>query len=680
MKTEKVPGTRAEEIVEDLFGFKVEDPYRWLEENKGPEAKKWMKIQNDYADYLLKKNSEIKKIEKELKPFFDTGDIGTPIPRNGRYFWDERGKGKQQQSLYFRQGINGKRTALVDPNKIDRSGLTSLSNWSPSPKGNYVAYGLSEKGMELSKTHIIDVNKRNNLKEIIPNTMYETVKWLPDETGFFYVRFPEPGSVPEKEKFFHRKVCFHLLGENPKEDELIFENELETISSMNLSISDEGRYLATDISVDRTKNDVALYDISKKKSFFIVKGIDATFNPKISGDRIYLRTSHKSPNYKIISAPIDDIPSKIERWETIIPEDQSILRDFHPVNAKIILNYLENAQSKIKIFDLKNRKTKDMPLPKNIGVGSITYEHNRNEVFFSVNSFLSPKRIYRYDLEGKLETYHEDKNGLDEAKFFVRQEWYKSRDGTKVPMFIVGLKKLKLDGKNPLLLRGYGGFASMGGTPRFWEEFVPFLKLGGIFVFANIRGGGEFGKEWHRGGICGKKQNSFDDFIGAAEHLIKKKYTSSEKLAISGASNGGLLVSACLTQRPEFYKAVICEVPFIDIVRFHKSPMAGRWVHEYGNPNDPKELETILKWSPYNNVKNRDYPSTLFMVGENDIRTPPFHGWKMGALLQSVSKNPVLIKTLKDAGHSPGKPKKMIIRENAEKLAFLFWQLGMNGK
>lgn len=673
------PKTKKEEIVDDIFGIKVADPYRWLEDANSLEVKEWIDAQNTHTDKSLR-NKTLETFSDELVKNFKVTTFSNPIPIKGKYFYYERQPDEDQDAFYMKVGIDGVPVKLVDPNGMNSSNTISLDYCFISRTGKYLAYGLSQGGDEMPTIHIRDINSGEDLEEKIPRCKTACVRWLPDDSGFFYKRNPAEGNVPKNEEHLHSKVYFHRLGDDPKSDELIFGKDRPKDDMIELSSSLDGRYLAVSVSQKWTENDVYIYDGETKKTTPFIVGVPAQFYGLFLKDKVIIRTNYKANNYRVLSMPIESMFTPIEEWKEIIPEREYVLESLSQTKDKILAEYLVNACSKVEIFDHEGHLQGEIPLPPYSAIAGVSTNREESEFFYGISSFTLTKTTYRYvPDENKFVEYRKIDNPINSDDYIVKQEWYTSKDGTSIPIFIFHRKDISPNTVHATILYGYGGFGSIE-SPSFKRGFVPWLERGGIFAVANIRGGGEFGEEWHKGAIKEKKQNSFDDFISAGEYLIEQGYTSAEHLGILGGSNGGLLVSAVATQRPDLFKAVCSRVPLTDMVRFPLFGMALRWVHEYGNPKNEEELKNILKWSPYHNVKDgTEYPTFLFTTAEKDSRVDPLHSRKVTALLQSVSKkNEILLFTEKEAGHGSGKPIKKIVESQALTLAFFAKNLGLH--
>ncbi len=672
------PKTKREEVVDEMFGIKVSDSYRWLEDANIPEVKEWVDAQNAHTDKSLR-NKVFETFSDELVKNFKVTTFSNPIPKKGKYFYAERKPDEDHSVVYMKVGIDGVPIKLIDPNGMNSDNTISLDYWRTSRTGKYIAYGLSQGGDEMSTLYIKDVDTGKDLDDKLPRCRHAQPSWLPDDSGFFYIRHPAIGTVPKNEEHLHPRVYFHKLGDGPENDELIFGKDRPKDDMLGLSISQDGRFLAISAQQKWTENDINIYDREKKQTTSLVAGIHAQFSGFFTKDRAIIRTNYKANNYRVLSMPIESMFTPIDEWKEIIPESEYVLESLLQTEEKILAEYLVNACSKVEMFDHSGQKQGEIPLPQYSTLAGVSASREEKEFFYGVTSFTHAKKVYRYiPSEDRFVEYREIDNPIRPDDYVVKQEWYSSKDGTSIPMFIFHRKDITPNKSLPTILYGYGGFGCVM-NPGFMRGFVPWLERGGVYAVANIRGGGEFGEAWHKGGIEKNKQNSFDDFISAGEYLIKQGYTSANHLGILGGSNGGLLVSAVAIQRPDLFGAVCSRVPLTDMVRFSLFGMALRWVHEYGDPKKEDDLKNILKWSPYHNVKDGiEYPTFLFTTAEKDTRVDPLHARKMTAILQSVnSKNDAFLFVEKEAGHGSGKPVKKMVESQALILTFFAKKLGL---
>ncbi len=681
---QKPPQAKVENVVETIHGQKVEDPYRWLEDSKSQETRKWVDEQTQYTRSTLDGLAFRPKIEKRLEELLSIGWVDAPQVHNGKYFYQKR-EGKQNQPiLYVRQGLDGVDKVLIDPNSLDPEGLTALDWWFPSVDGKLLAYGLSQEGDEQSTLYLLDVETGEKLPDVISRTRYTDLSWKNDNTGFFYSRLPAPGTVPEGEENYHRHLYYHQLGRNPDNDPKVFGEGRDMTEWLSMGFSPDDRYLLlgvyqgwdkSDVYFDRLKGSPDSVDGNKFTP--VVEGKDALFNGQIVGDYLYLHTNYQAPNYRLVR--VDLKSPDIKDWQVLIPEDESMLQGVSIVGDWMVAQYMQNACSRLKVFSLSGEYLRDIDLPTLGTVYGLNGEWDGSEVVFGFHSFFVPPTIYHYDLKNdRLSVFDQVQSDIDTSPYQVDQVWYNSKDGTKVSMFVVHRKDMKLDGNNPTLLEGYGGFNSAQ-TPVFQRNTFLWLEKGGVYAEANLRGGSEYGEKWHKGGMLGTKQNTFDDFIAAAEWLIANGYTSPSKLAIKGGSNGGLLVGAVLTQRPDLFKAVVCWNPLLDMVRYHNFLIAKLWIPEYGSPEDSTQFQWLYAYSPYHHVVDGTaYPATLFLTGDSDSRVDPMHAVKMTARVQAATSSdaPILLRFDRKSGHA-GMPLSKTIEEYTDIWSFVFWQLGV---
>jgi len=669
------PETKQEEIKTEIFDMMISDPYRWLEDAESKETKEWIEAQNIHVGSSLR-NKNFEKFSLELVEDFKVTGFSNPIPCGGKYFYSERQPGEDQFVIYVKEGIDGIPTKLVDPNGMNADNTVSIDFWSISRTGKYLIYGLSQGGDEMPTMYIKDIAKEGVLEQI-PRCKTAHARWLPDDYGFFYKRNPREGTVPKNEEHLHAKVYFHRIGEDSENDELIFGKDRPKDDMLALSLSLDGRYLAIQAAQNWIENEIYIYDRETKQTTPLVAGVPALFSCSFLEDKVALYTNYKANNYRVLWAPFDSFFAPLDQWQELIPERGNLLQSVVFTKDKILAEYLVDVCSKVLMFDHEGKELAEIPLPSHSSLAGISARREEYEFFYGVESFTFPKVTYRYiPDEDKFVEYRKTQNPIDPSEYVTKQEWYSSKDGTNIPLFIFHKRDLTKSERHPTILYGYGGFGNTE-TPSFKKNFVPWIKQGGIFAVANIRGGAEFGEEWHKQGVKEKKQNSFDDFIAAAEYLIKEGYTDRGHLGILGGSNGGLLVNAVEVQRPDLFKAVCSRVPLTDMVRFPLFGMASRWVHEYGNPDNKEDLERILTWSPYHNVKDGvEYPATFFTTANKDVRVNPLHARKMAAILQSVNKNnDILIFTEMEAGHGAGKPVKKMVESGALILTFFAQEL-----
>ncbi len=677
------PPARTVTIVDTLHGRAIADPYRWMENIEDPGVRAWIDAENALTRRILDAIPLRGAIEKRLTEVLSIGTIGVPTVKEGRYFFQKRQGSENQPILYWREGAAGEPKVLLDPNRLSTEGIVAVDWWFPSNDGRLLAYGLSEGGSEQSTLHVRVVGTGANLPDSIPRTRGCSVAWLSDGSGFYYSRFPNPGDVPKGEENFHSRIRFHTLGTDPARDPVVFGEGRNMQDWLDCDLSENGRFLIVHASQTASKTALYIKDLEKKDGAFIdVSGdVDAHFYGQVRDGDLYIQTDDGAPNYRIFKVSAAN-PARND-WKEIIPEGKSKLEQAALAAHRIFVSYLENASSRLYEYDIDGKLVREIPLP---GIGTVYGADGAwsgSECFFGFTSFFVPQTVYRHDVaRGETALYDHVETTIDSSPYTAEQVWYASKDGTKVPMFVIRRKDVVFDGTNPTLLYGYGGF-DIPMTPGFSKTAVPWLEMGGIYAIANLRGGGEFGEKWHRAGMLDKKQNVFDDFAAAADWLFEHKYTSPAHLAIFGGSNGGLLVGATVTQHPDICAAAVCAVPVLDMMRYHLFSVGRYWITEYGDPGKAEEFAFLIKYSPYHNVREGvRYPAILLTTAESDSRVDPAHAMKMTARLQaaSASGRPVLLRFETKAGHGIGAPLQKVVNEYADYLAFVAWQLGMETK
>jgi prolyl oligopeptidase len=668
-------------LEETFHGIKVLDNYRWLEKNT-PAAQKWVEEEMSYTRSLLDPLPGRTQIHQRLTELLSIGNIGVPQLEGRHYFYTRRDGMQNQPVLYVREGVGGKDRVLVDANQLAADGTVALDWFQASENGKYVAYGTSASGSEMSTLHIIETNTGEILPDTIERTRAASIAWTHDNFGFYYTRYPKKGDVPDGEEAYHRHVFYHALGTAPDTDQPIFGEgrDLEDWPSVNLD--NDGRLLLITVSQGWTKTELFLMDLKKgTPPTRITTNKNFLYRATAYNGRLYIVTNEDAPRYRVFMAEAGNYER--DDWKEIIPQTGSVLQNIGLWGDKIVAQYEQNASSQLKIFESDGTSVKNLALPAIGTIWDLSGKWNRDEIFYGFQSFTFAPSIYRYDLKtGATSLWAKvDAPSIDPAAYDVQQEWFNSKDGTRVPMFIVHKKGLKKDGDNPTLLTGYGGF-NISNTPAFRPATYLWLEHGGVYAVANLRGGAEFGEDWHRAGMLGNKQNVFDDMIAAAEHLIAEKYTDKNHLAIQGGSNGGLLMGAMITQRPDLFRAVVCQVPLLDMLHYQDFQIAKLWIPEYGSAESAEQFKWLYAYSPYHHVKpGIEYPATLFMTAESDTRVDPMHAKKMAARMQAEAKNgrsrprPILLRIEPKAGHGAGKPVAKQIEEFTDVYSFLFWQL-----
>lgn len=680
-----VPKVRVDVVEETLHGRKIRDPYRWLEQSDAPETQEFVRQQWTYARSVLDSLPGRDQIRQRLTELLSIGTIGTPQVGGNFYFYFRREGTQNQPIIYVREGVNAEDRALIDPNQLAADGTMAVDWWYPSHDGKYVAYGLSAGGSEMSTLRVIETATGKLLPDTIERTRAASLAWRPDQSGFFYTRYPRKGDVPEGEEVYHRHVFYHSLGTDPEKDPLIFGEGRNPEDWPNADLSEDGRFLLITVEQGWTRTELFLMDlVAGTPAIRITDGKNFIYRGEIFRGDLYVISNEDASRYRVFKTSLDH-PGR-EFWRELVPHSDAVLQAIDIIHGDVFALYERNATSEIKVFSTDGRFLGDVRLP---GLGSVTGfggEWDSKEMFFGFQSFTVPASVYRIDLTqpNALSTpavwAKIDAPSINPSDYEVKQVWYASKDGTRVPMFIFHKKGLELNGHSPTLLTGYGGF-NISLTPTFTGDRYLWLQRGGVFAVANLRGGAEFGEEWHRAGMLDKKQNVFDDFIAAAEYLVEQKYTDHERLAIRGGSNGGLLMGAMLTQRPDLFHAVVCQVPLLDMLRYQNFQIAKLWIPEYGSADDPVQFEWLYAYSPYHHVKRgTQYPATLFMTAESDTRVDPLHAKKMAALLQAEAANgkdrPILLRIETKAGHGAGKPIAKIVDELTDMYSFVWWMVG----
>ncbi len=664
------PPTKAVPVVDTLHGYPIVDPYRWLEDQDAPETREWIDAQNEYTRSILDTLPGRERLEARMEELLRIDAIGMPTERNGRYFLSKRAADQDQYIIYMREGLNGEDRVLVDPHPMSEDNTVSVGLWDVSPDGKVIAYIVRQGGADEERVKIMNVDDGTHFADSLPPAVYFGFALLHDLSGYYYSK-----RTPEGPRLY-----YHKMGTPHTDDQLTFGEQYSEQEGISCGLSENGRWLIISVWYGSSgkKTDVYFKDVLNDGPIqTLVDDVEARFGVRVAGDRALIKTDWDAPNSRIFLADLAN-PAR-DNWREIIPETEHPMRNFTAVGGKICVTYLENVQSVVKIFEPDGTYLRDIKFPTIGSVGSVYGRWENPEAFFSFSSFHVPYTIYHYDIEtDSREVWVRQDVPVETDDFEITQAWYYSKDSTRVPMFIVHKKDIVLDGSNPALMYGYGGFNSSI-TPYFSKWAVMWLEQGGIYVALNLRGGGEFGQEWHEAAMFEKKQHTFDDLHAAAEYLIAEGYTSSDRLAIMGGSNGGLLVGAGFTQRPDLYRAVLCTYPLLDMLRFHKFLMGPYWISEYGSADNPDQFEYIRAYSPYHNVEaGTEYPGIMFVTGDSDTRVDPMHARKMAALMQAStgSDNPIVLKYDTKAGHSGGTPLQKQISDSVDQLHFLLWQVG----
>lgn len=680
------PATKRTEMVEELHGTPVADPYRWLEDDvrKSDEVRNWVEAQSKLTTDYLAAIPEREAIKKRLTELWNYEKFSAPEKHGKNYFY-LKNDGLQNQSVFYKQeGLEGPATALLDPNSWTKDGTVALGTVAFSDDGKLAGYSVSEAGSDWSTLKVLDVPTGKTLTDELKWVKFSALAWTKDGNGFFYSRFDEPKKEAQFQSLnLNQKLTFHKLGTPQSEDVTVYQRPDQPTWGFTGLVTDDGKYLVvTSRTGTDARNRVFIKDLSKPLTEAPVE-IVANFDNEYSliegqGDTLYFKTDLDAPNGRVIA--IDATKPEKANWKEIIPETKEALRGVSLIGGKLVANYLKDAKTQVKIFELDGKFVREVAFP---GIGSAAGFFGKPddpETFYTFSSYATPPTIYRYDVKtGETNLYRQAKVKFDPALYETKQVFYPSKDGTKIPMFITAKKGTTLNGQNPTILYGYGGF-NIPMTPAFSVPIATWIEMGGIYAVANLRGGGEYGKAWHKAGTKDRKQNVFDDFIGAAEYLIAEKYTSTPKLAIRGGSNGGLLVGACMAQRPDLFGACLPHVGVMDMLRFHKFTAGRYWVDDYGSPDKAEEFKSLVKYSPYHNLKpGTKYPPTMVITADTDDRVVPGHSFKFAAQLQycHAGEAPVLARIETRAGHGAGKPTSKQIEEVADEYAFLVKNLKM---
>jgi prolyl oligopeptidase len=675
------PTSRHGSQVDDYHGLQVPDPFRWLEDDNSAETKAWVEAQNKVTFGYLDQIPQRKKIKEDLTRLWNFERYTVPFKEGGRYFFHKNDGLQNQSVLYTVDTLEGTPRVLLDPNKLAADGTAALGGQAVSDDGNLLAYGVASAGSDWQEWKVRDVKTGEDLSDVIKWVKFSGASWTKDSKGFFYSRYdePKPGQQLKGVNYYH-KLYHHRLGTPQSQDKLVYERPDQKEWGFGGGVTDDGRYLIISISQGTdTRNRVFYKDLQNNDSKVVelLKDFDAEYSfIDNDGPLFWFKTDLKAPRGRLIA--IDVSRPDRANWKEIIPEQVETLQAVNLVNNQFVVIYLKDAHSQVKVFSIEGKTLNPVQIPGIGSVGGFGGKRKDTETFYSFTSFTTPGTIFRYDLiTGQSTIFRQPKVDCDPNDYETRQVFCTSKDGTRVPIFITHKKGLKLDGNNPTLLYGYGGF-NISITPSFAVANMVWLQMGGVYAVATLRGGGEYGEDWHKAGMKLNKQHVFDDFIAAGEWLVNNKYTVPARLAIAGGSNGGLLVGACLTQRPDLFGAALPAVGVMDMLRFNKFTIGWAWTSDYGSPENPEEFKALFAYSPLHHLKaGVKYPAILITTADHDDRVVPAHSFKFAARLQEVqaAERPSLIRIETRAGHGAGKPTSKLIEEAADKLSFLVREL-----
>jgi prolyl oligopeptidase len=678
--------TRRDDVVQDFHGTRVPDPYRWLEEGDAEEVRAWTEAENARTRAFVDAVPGAERIAARLRELLAIGFCASPAVRTTkggarRYFHQRRVGGQNQPVLYVRDGVHGEDRVLLDPSALSSDGTTALDWWYPSFDGALVAWGMSESGSEESTLRVRDVATGKDLDLAIPHTQHASVAWLRDGSGFYYSRYPAPGTVPEGDEKYFARIFLHTLGKAYEDDPLVFGEGRDKTDIPSVFLSPSGRWLVARVHMGWDKSEIYARDVSQEGSPWIPIAVSehALFDPIPRDDRLYLFTNLGAMRYRLVAIPWERAANR-DAWRDVIPEGPDVLENVAIVGRTIVATYLHDAATRLERFAIDGKSLGPIALPS-LGSASATGAWDGDEAFVNFTSFVTPFEVDRVDLAtGALEPWDRVAADVRIPEVEVKMLAATSKDGTRVPMFVVQRPGTARDGDNPVLMYAYGGF-NVNQTPAFSSRALTTVERGGVWVQAVLRGGGEYGEEWHRAGMRENKQNVFDDFIACAEELVRQKITRPERLAIVGGSNGGLLVAACVTQRPDLFRAGLALVPLTDMLRYHLFRIGKLWIPEYGCAEDRADFPFLYAYSPYHRVNDGvRYPAMLFATAESDSRVDPMHARKMAARMreaQGDAERPILLRVESKAGHGQGKPISKVALALADEQAFAFSQVGI---
>lgn len=677
------PVTQKQDQTDTYFGTEVADPYRWLEDDNSAETADWVIAQNQVTDAFLAQIPYREKIKNRLTEIWDYPKVSAPFKKGGHYFVF-RNNGLQNQSVaYIKETLDGDERVILDPNQLSEDGTVALAEFSVSKNGQYLGYGISRSGSDWQEFFVRDIQTGKDLADHIQWVKFSNIAWYKD--GFFYSRYDAPKEGDELSAVNeNNKVYYHKIGDPQEKDVLVHAEPDHPRKGFGATVTDDEKYLIIATTESTSGNGFYIKKLDKKNAPLqvVVDNYDNDYHvvDHVNG-RLLVRTNFQAPRYKLISIDPNSIDQA--KWQDVISQNENVLSDISVVGHKLIANYMKDAQSKVEIYSLSGQYEHDVTFE----LGTVSgFSGNLNDAitFYTLTSFTTPGTVYQYDIaNNKSQVYSESQIDFDTDQYESRQVFYTSADGTKIPLFIVHKKGLELNGNNPTLLYGYGGF-NISLTPGFSVSRLIWLENNGVVAIANLRGGGEYGEEWHKAGTLMQKQNVFDDFIAAGEYLIQEGYTSNQRLTIQGGSNGGLLVGACANQRPDLFKVALPAVGVMDMLRYHLFTIGRYWATDYGTSEDSREMfEYLHNYSPLHSIpQGKTYPATLVTTADHDDRVVPAHSFKYIAALQEAYQgdNPVMIRIESKAGHGAGKPTSKYIEEYADLWSFAFYNMGVEPK
>lgn len=677
------PQTATVDTVDTYFGVSVPDPYRWLENDTSAATASWVKAQNEITNNYLEHIPFRQDLLKRLTELANYERISAPFKKHGKYYFYKNDGLQNQSVLYVQDALNSEARVFLDPNKLSDDGTVALTSLSFSNNGKYAAYTISRSGSDWKEIYVMDVATGSLLDDHITWAKFTDAAWQGD--GFYYSAYDAPSKGKEFSNVNeHHKIYYHKLGEPQQNDRLVYENKAYPKRFYTAQVSEDERVLFIYESGEGRGNALFMQDLTQKSAPVVqlASDFDYQYTPiEVIGNRIYFFTNYQAAKNKIMAAELQS--PELANWKEVVPEKEQVLSDVRVIGGKLFLTYDKDASNHAYVYDLQGKELQEIELPS---LGSVSFNGDKDdeECFFSFTSFTIPGATYKYDVQkNSYELFRAPKVKFHSDDFVTEQVFFTSKDGAKIPMFLTYQKGLKKNGKNPVFLYGYGGF-NISLYPSFSINRIPFLENGGIYVQVNLRGGSEYGEDWHVAGTKMQKQNVFNDFIAAAEYLIDNKYTNPQKIAIVGGSNGGLLVGACMTQRPDLFRVAIPQVGVMDMLRYHKFTIGWNWASDYGTSEDSKEMFEYLKgYSPLHNLKKgTKYPATLVTTADHDDRVVPAHSFKFAATLQACNEgsNPTLIRIDSKAGHGAGKPMSKILEEQADVYGFIMYNLNMKPK